>query len=284
MSMAKSTLVSRSAATSAMGARVKAQMRDPIGAERHRAGRESAPPGRQEPRQGVLAARLQRKDEHPEPVAHEHPQREAGGGAGEPRADPVHQCVGGGEGRRAERPGERLARGRRACRAAAAPLRGHQHDAEADRRHGQRLAQGRRLAEERCADQGDDERRGAPGERVHLAEVAVFVGADEEQLVAGVQQRRRGEPGPGRRGRQREEGQQRQGEPALDEGEQQHGGESVEADLHHRVPARMHQRRREHGGEDGMIHSQPIRAVSTLAMLPAAPTVRAPRSPGRSAR
>src|SRR3712207_7146033 len=50
--------------------------------------------------------------------------------------------------------------------------------------------------EERGAGKGHDERGGAPGDRVHLPEIAERVGADQEQLVAGVQQRRSGEPGP----------------------------------------------------------------------------------------
>src|SRR3712207_8794637 len=50
--------------------------------------------------QGPRAARRQRVGEHPEPVAHEHPQGEARRRAGQPGADAVHQRVGGGEGRR----------------------------------------------------------------------------------------------------------------------------------------------------------------------------------------
>jgi len=99
-----------------------------------------------------------------------------------------------------------------------------------------------------------------PGDRVHLPEVAERVGADQEQLVAGVQQRRSREPGPGGRGGQGEKRQERQGEPALHQRQQQHGGEPVEADLHHRVPARVHQRRREHRGEHGRVHPQAVQA------------------------
>jgi hypothetical protein len=69
-------------------------------------------------------------------------------------------------------------------------------------------------------------------------------------MEAGAEQH----PRPGRPGGPGEEGQQQERDRALHQGEEQDGGEAVDAQLHYRVPPGVEQSRAKDREEDGERH------------------------------
>ena len=123
---------------------------------------------------------------------------------------------------------------------AAAP--GQADDAQRDDGHAQRLGRRQRLVGQKPGAEGDQQRGGATGDRVDLAQVAGAIGQQQGREVGLVQQHREQQPGPGRRRRQRHEGQPGEADQAADADHQRHGRHAVRPALDQRVPGGMEQR------------------------------------------